>query len=259
MIKIEMSIKSLTLLRPVRVSVFLPYGFTSCPTPYRTVWLLHAAMSDGGMFVEYAPLLDFANKEGYALIAPSLGNGYYADTGYERQASFLMDELLPIMRQTISLSHNREDNTVLGVSMGGYGAVRWAMDAPETFRAVAAISGWFGMPCPVDERIKKDRELRPIYQIFVKEVMPKLLMDKSGNLHPQADILKLMGKKEPSVPFPRIGLFCGENDYLSLGQNKMFFESCEDCGVPAELFLTHGSHNADYWNPAMLRAVQWLG
>ena len=259
MIKLQMTMKSTTLLRPVQVFAFMPHGFFSSAGPYKTIWLLHSAIGDGSMFTDLAPLVELANQKSYALIAPSLGNGYFADTTYEKQASFLMGELLPAMRRTLSVSSKKEDNALLGVSMGGFGALRWALDMPDMISSVAVISAYLGMPVPIDERVLKMKDLRALYQVFNKGLMPRLLFDKNEKLLPDVDLLKLMDKaKVQGVSMPRIGLFCGDCDYLAIDQTKAFFSHCESEGISAELFLSEGSHTPDYWNSAILKAVEWL-
>lgn len=51
--------------------------------------------------------------------------------------------------------YNIDENRIYltGLSMGGYGTFRWAIDHPEHFAAIAPICGW-GDPCRVD-RIRK--------------------------------------------------------------------------------------------------------
>jgi len=257
-IKLQISIKSVILLRPVQISAFFPYGFTTYSLPYKVVWMLHSAIGDSGMFADNTALSELANQKGFAFIAPSLGNGFFVDSGYERQAAFLSQEFLPVMRQMLHVSPKREDNALLGVSMGGFGAVRWAMDTPEMFSAVASISANFRLPVELDERVFKSREQRLIYQIFEKELIPRLFYDKDGKLLPHADLVRLMDNPGNKNSLPRIGLYCGDRDYLALNQNTAFFEHCKTCGVPAELYITDGGHNPEYWNVALLEAVNRL-
>src|SRR5690625_5490887 len=41
----------------------------------------------------------------------------------------------------VPLSDNREDNFVAELSMGGYGALKWALRYPDRFAAAASLSG----------------------------------------------------------------------------------------------------------------------
>ena len=52
---------------------------------------------------------------------------------HEQTLTFLQEEFLPAMRAMFPLSEKREDTFVGGLSMGGYGAVKWALTFPQTF------------------------------------------------------------------------------------------------------------------------------
>jgi S-formylglutathione hydrolase FrmB len=256
MMKMQITLKSMVLLRPVQIFVGLPYGFVSRSAPYKCLWLLHSAIADAAMYSEYGALLELADRQGSAVVAPSLGNNYFVDSDYEKQATFLKDELFPALRQSLSISPKREDNALIGVSMGGYGVMRWALDAPGDFSAVASISAHYSLPVPLDERAKKTRETRPLYQIFYNGSMPRRIVDKDGELLPGADLRKLMDKAKGDTP--RIGLFCGDEDYLSIEQTKGFYDFCQSEGIPAELFISEGMHNPAYWDAALLKAAKWV-
>ncbi|MGC8971195.1 MAG: alpha/beta hydrolase-fold protein [bacterium] len=44
------------------------------------------------------------------------------------------------MRSLFPLSDKREENFVAGLSMGGYGAMKWALRRPDFFSACASLS-----------------------------------------------------------------------------------------------------------------------
>jgi enterochelin esterase-like enzyme len=197
------------------------------------------------------------DERNLAVVAPSLGNAYFLNSSYEQQADFLNDELLPTLHGKFSLSAKRGDNILLGVSMGGFGAVRWALSAPESFRAVAAISGVFDIRVPVDERAKKKREQRPLVQLFREKLMPRLFLDEQGKLRREADIDALIDNAT-KTPCPRLALFCGEEDYISLDQTTAFAKKCELRGIETDLYLAPGRHNLQYWCSALPKALDVL-
>lgn len=51
------------------------------------------------------------------------------------------DEFLPAMRAMFPLSDKRQDTFVGGLSMGGYGALKWAFTYPQTFSHLLNFSG----------------------------------------------------------------------------------------------------------------------
>ena len=216
-------------------------------------------MGSGEVFFDAVSLTNVVDKENIVLIAPSLGNGYCLNSFVERQADFLIEELLPLARKNLPVSDAREDNLLLGVSMGGFGAVRWALETPQLFGAVAAVSGVFDPRLPVDDRARKNRELRPLLKIFGEGLMSGLFMDVSGNVRPEADInLLLRELASRNLSFPRLGLFCGGQDYLSLSQTSALAETCNRLGFPAETYWSDGSNDTAYWAEALPRAMRWL-
>lgn len=259
MIKVKITIDSTVLYRPVEVVAALPHGLLTRPAPYRTIWALHCAMGNGDIFFDQLGLGAFVDKAGVAVIAPSLGNGYYVNSTFEMQADFLKNELQPTLREVLPLSPSRSDNLLLGISMGGFGAVRWALDAFDQFGAVGAISGVFDIRIPLDERAKKSREQRPLAKLFGEKLMPKLLLDASGAVSPEADLPKLLDTGAAgNVLLPRLALYCGEEDYLSLNQTTAFAEACRQRGIAAHLCLAPGGHNPAYWSTVLPEVVDWL-
>ncbi|GMA60977.1 hypothetical protein GCM10025859_14170 [Alicyclobacillus fastidiosus] len=73
---------------------------------------------------------------------PQVHRSAYTDMAYgNRYWTFLSEELPEVARSFFHLSDAREDNFVAGLSMGGYGALKWALRKPEQFVAAASLSG----------------------------------------------------------------------------------------------------------------------
>lgn len=61
---------------------------------------------------------------------------FYANT-LQQTATILM----PRVTATFKLSTNLADCFIAGISMGGYGALRWGLIEPKQFRGIGVISG----------------------------------------------------------------------------------------------------------------------
>ena len=251
MMRLKITLSSTTLLKPVEVVAAVPYSFGSVDPPFRAVWALHCAMGSGDFFFEVLNASGIVDKENIVIIAPSLGNGYFINSPYERQADFLQ-ELLESMRGILPLSHARVDNALVGVSMGGFGAVRWALDS-EYFGSMTAISGVFDCQLPIDNRIMKNRGQRALHATF-KKVMAQLLLDDTGKTRPDADFNLLFQKKQRSF-LPQLNLYCGGQDYLSLPHTMELKRLCDHYGCPVALNISDGGHDAAYWQRAFMDAV----
>jgi S-formylglutathione hydrolase FrmB len=212
-------------------------------------------MGSGDIFFDTLGIAGFIDKENVALIAPSLGNGYYVNSIFERQADFLNDELWPAIIDNLPISPDPAENFIMGVSMGAFGALRWAL-ANKCFAAAASISGVFDTRITPDERIKKSRKLRPLHKLFGERLMPKLLLDDSGDVRPDADLDALLATSHGQGP--RLAFYCGEADYLSLNQTHVLAEKARGHGLKTEIYLNAGSHTTQYWAETAPKAMNWL-
>lgn len=247
--RIRLSWPSVALLRPVEVHIGLPSPLAFTPHPYKCVWALHCAMEDGEFFFNTLDCGSLVEKEKIAFVAPSLGNGYYINSGFEAHADFL-DELLAQLPTLLPLSPKKEDNSVIGVSMGGFGALRWAL-ASGKFQHVAAISGVFDCHVPVDERLRRDRRLKALH-LALNAVMRKCLLEEGESTRKEADLAALAGSA--NVPAP-VALYCGEQDYISLNQTLWLEKTLQAASIPVELCLMPGSHGPQFWKEAFRMAV----
>lgn len=257
MITFHFSLPSQILHRPVPITGALPYGLMANFNALPAVWGLHCAMEDGEFFFHKLNMGNLVDQYGFAFIAPSLGNGYFINSPYEKQADFLQLELMPVLQAMLPLSRLREDNRLLGISMGAFGAAHWALSCPEAFGAVAAISGVFDASVSPDERARKNREQRPFIKLFSDKIMPLLMRDQDGNLLPAADIRPLYARAAEAGA-PRFALWYGAEDYLSLPQSTRFAQSCREYGIEVTEHTAPGGHNIAFWQNAVAEAAAWL-
>lgn len=106
-------------------------------------------------YMEWCEKTDFCQKatsQGYYVIVPDFKKSAYQYTFYpetiERYRSnptrqWMLDSLFPFLRKHTGLLQPGQPSFVLGLSTGGRGALLLALDAPETFRACASLSGDF--------------------------------------------------------------------------------------------------------------------
>ncbi len=246
--RLRITLSSISLLRPVEIVAALPNEFSMTGMPYRTVWALHCAMSSGDFFFEKLDASNLVDRERIAFIAPSLGNGYFLNSPFEQQADFLQ-EMFESLRGVLPLSRQREDNLALGISMGAFGALRWAM-ACDSFGGATGISGVFDCAVPPDVRIRKSRAQRALYAAFSR-LMRQRLLDEAGHVRSEADFTTLVAHSS----CPWLALYCGEEDYLSLPQTLHLEELCHQHGHPVNVRVSAGEHDESYWKHSLQDAV----
>src|SRR5580658_6643228 len=147
------ALNSKILKYPVHYCVYLPAGYDAGATPrspqrYPVLYFLHGLgdneqtlFNSGGW-----TLLDDLrqrNKIGdFLIVAPEGKRSFYINSadGSVRYSDFFLQEFIPVIESKYRVSSGRSNRAIGGVSMGGYGALRFAFSHPEMFSAVSAQS-----------------------------------------------------------------------------------------------------------------------
>ena len=110
----------------------------------KVLWLLHGEGGDSSDWMRLSRMEHFAQEHNLALIMPNMDNSMYMNMAHGAYPYFtyMTEELPPYIRSLLSiLPEARERNYVAGVSTGGYGAVKWALNKPDFFGGCACLSG----------------------------------------------------------------------------------------------------------------------
>ena len=78
----------------------------------------------------------------FLIVAPEGGTSFYINSadGKVRYSDFFLREFLPYIEKKYRAVPGREGRAITGISMGGYGALRFAFAYPQMFSAVSAQS-----------------------------------------------------------------------------------------------------------------------
>lgn len=247
---ITLKFPSAVLMRPVEVHVLVPFGLAATRPPYRVVWALHCAMEGGEFFLQRLDAATLVQETGIALVAPSLGNGFFLNSATERQADFL-DELKDALPELLPLSTAYGDNAVLGISMGGFGAVRWAWTS-AAFAYGGVISGVFDCRVPPDAKISQERRQKNLYTAL-SGILRGLTLDEAGAPKDTCDFSRLASETISHAP---VHLYCGDRDYISLPQTAYMEKICTEHDLPVSLHISPGAHDVEYWKKAFYHAVR---
>src|SRR5206468_7967478 len=122
---------------------------TQIGMPGRTVegdppvlYLLHGLSDDDTIWLRRTSIERYVAPLGLAVVMPQVHRSFYTDGVYGgRYWTFLSEELPELVGSLFRVSGRREDTFVAGLSMGGYGALKWALRQPQRFAAAASLSG----------------------------------------------------------------------------------------------------------------------
>jgi S-formylglutathione hydrolase FrmB len=135
-------LKSRVILTEMPVALILPQDFgVRGPQPRRALYLLHGLGRGYDAWLNYTTVDAMARRYGLTVIMPEVRRNLYCDMVYGRKMfTYLTEELPALLEKTLRIEAAPENTFVMGQSLGGYGALKWAFTFPERFGAAAAFS-----------------------------------------------------------------------------------------------------------------------
>ncbi|MDY4487628.1 MAG: alpha/beta hydrolase family protein [Candidatus Limivicinus sp.] len=175
------------------------------------VYLLHGRSDNSSNWTRFSSVERYAAEKGLAVVMPEVQRSFYTNMKNGLPYfNYISEELPEICRRIFSFSNKREKNYIMGLSMGGYGALKCALTYPDRYMGVGSFSGvtdisrWIGNSIGTGY----DKELAAIFGndlTVPNEDDLFLLLDEAGN------------------DLPDIYLSCGEQD--SLYDDSVRFDS----------------------------------
>lgn len=210
------------------------------------LYLLHGLSDDHTTWLRRTSIERYVAPVGLAVVMPQVHRSYYTDEAYGgRFWSFLTEELPEVVRAFFRLSERREDTFVAGLSMGGYGAVKWALREPHRFAAAASLSGALDVASASTNRFRPE-DPRMFSRIFGDTPV-------AGG---SEDLMTLVAGADRSA-LPAVRLWCGAEDGL-LPANTRFRDACTAVGLPVDLTVGPGEHDWAYWDARIQDVLAWL-
>lgn len=207
--------------------------------PMKTLFLLHGYTGDAENWVSE----ELAVKYNFAIVIPNGENGFWLDglsTGHQ-YGSFVGEELVEYVRKTFGLARSKDDTCVMGLSMGGFGALHTALAYPDTFGKCACLSSALivhevaGMKEGSDNTVANYEYYRECFG------EPSKLLESDSNPETLVRRLKAAGKE-----IPQILMCCGTEDFL-LQNNRDMHRFLEEEHVPHTYLESKGQHDMVFW------------
>ncbi len=236
---------SMTVLLPQRTTTQIGMTDSTTEGPPPVLYLLHGLSDDDTVWVRRTSVERYVAPLGLAVVMPQVHRSFYADEVYGgRYWTFLSEELPRLVASWFQVSQRREDTFVAGLSMGGYGAFKWALRQPERFAAAASLSGAVNVARLAS--VRRPEDPRMFDRIFDGREVAGTPDDLLWSL-PRADVAAL----------PSLYLCCGTEDDL-IDDNRAFAEACSTAEVPLRTSFGPGEHDWGYWDATIQDVLAWL-
>ncbi len=244
MASLELSFHAATLGQHTGVRVILPDSVRAGER-VPVLYLLHGLSDDHTMWARRTSVERYAAPYRLAIVMPDGHRSFYTDmaTG-ERFFSYVTDELPARMESFFPVSRERAGRFVAGLSMGGYGAFKAALNLPGRYAAGGAFSG------ALDAAGNAARFGSALGNAIFGTA--SAAAERPHNLFLVAqDVAKDLSAA------PRLYQACGTEDGL-LAENRAFRDHALGLGLPLHWFEGPGAHEWGFWDARVRDFLGWL-
>jgi putative tributyrin esterase len=237
---------TMTVILPQATSTQIGMTSVNRAGPPPVLYLLHGLSDDDTIWLRRTSVERYVAPLGLAVVMPQVHRSFYTDEAFGgRYWTFLSEELPALVSSFFRVSASREDSFVAGLSMGGYGALKWALRRPDRFAAAASLSG------AVDVERLRVIGGRPEDPHLLARVLGDRLV--SGT----PDDLSWLVRQTEQAAMPALWVGCGTEDPL-YSDNERFADTCRRVGVRVTTSFTPGGHDWALWDQEIQKVLAWL-
>lgn len=207
------------------------------------LYLLHGLSDDDTIWLRRTSIERYVAPLGLAVVMPQVHRSFYTDQVHGgRYWIFLSEELPGLVSRFFQVSDRPQDTFVAGLSMGGYGALKWALRRPDRFAAAASLSG------AVD--------LARLQRVGDRPAVMDAAFGAGSVAGTDDDLLHLVDTADPAR-LPRLFVCCGSEDPL-VEDNRRLAARAADRGIDLTCRIGPGEHEWGYWDTQIRDVLGWL-
>ncbi len=219
---------------------------------YPVIYLLHGLTGHFNNWTDKSRLAEHSAAHNFIIVTPEGDNGWYSDSvsnPTEKYESYIVRELVPEIDKKFRTISDRKNRAIAGLSMGGYGGLKFGIKYPEMFSLAGSFSGALGAAAYTEKTIGARGK-----------AIDAILGAENSETRNANDIFKMIREvsqeKIKSLPFLYID--CGTEDFL-FDSNRAFVTLLVEKKVPHEYRQLPGAHNWIYWNAQVKEFLEVAG
>ena len=214
---IELTISTPAFTAPTKVHVNLPVGYRAKRgRRWPVTYVLAGTMNTYRTFNDLVDGVELTESFPSIVVSPNGDSGYWSDWfnggafGPPMYETYVIDQLIPLIDARFRTAARRSQRAVMGISMGGYGAMMVAARHPDLFDAAASLSGAVDSNLPAHGAVLS---ISPTFQGAEPDAIygPRLTQEVRWRGHNPTDLadnlrdLDLQVRSANGVPNPAIG------------------------------------------------------
>jgi putative tributyrin esterase len=244
----EYKLKSKLMARELPYDLIAPADYDANAAKakrYPVIYLLHGLTGHYDNWAAKSKLAEYALKYQYIFVMPEGNDGWYTDSvsvPTDKYESYIVQELIPEIDGKFRTLADREHRAIAGLSMGGYGSLKFGLKYPEKFVVVGSFSGALGAASWSVKTLGNNWKA-------LTDSIASVYGDDESQTRKDNDIYKIVREISPEKvkALPFIYVDCGTEDFL-IQQNRDFNALLAEKKIPHEYRELPGKHDWAFWD-----------
>lgn len=216
---------------------------------FKVLYLLHGLSDDESIWSRMTSIERHVQGKNLIVVMPNADRSFYVNMqNGGRYWDYIAEELPVLIKSTFPVSDLREDSFVCGLSMGGYGALKWGLKQPEKFAGACGLSSV--------------ADIKDFYKLLPPDFIPEMerIFGPIDKLRESKEDLFYLAEEYAKMENPKTRFLqvCGTEDFL-YGENIRFKEHCQKLGLDFEYVEDAGAHTWAFWDKHIQTALKFFG
>jgi S-formylglutathione hydrolase FrmB len=234
-------------------NVILPRDYrTSRTTRYPVLYLLHGLAGHYSDWITRTNVADYASRYRMIVVTPEGNDGWYTDSATipgDKYESYFLKELIPDVQKRYRTIESRYGRGVAGLSMGGYGSLKFGLKSPAMFVFAGSVSGVLDVASWTEDELKNLG--------WMRESVVSVFGPEGSETRKANDIVAITrGMTSARIAaLPYFYLDCGTEDPFA-NSNAQFAALLREKKIRHEYRELPGDHNWAYWDQQVREVVK---
>ncbi|MGI9333306.1 MAG: alpha/beta hydrolase [Gammaproteobacteria bacterium] len=239
----------------MRYSVYVPPGYDDAGAQrYPVVYLLHGVGDNNKAWVKRGKVEESSDRliasgelMPFIAVMPAAKTSWFVDSadvnGPGNYATAVREDLVRHIDETYRARTDRGGRAIAGLSMGGFGAIRLALEHPDTYVAAAGMSSALWLHVKSDTVLNERQE-----RIFNGSFGTPFQAERFLRQSPSAYFEQAAALKNP----PALYITAGDDDrFRAYRSSTLLYSAMREAGIEAQLRITDGDHVWPTWAAAL--------
>ena len=248
-------LKSEMLKRTVSYDVILPSGYDDNNWRYPVLYLLQGLGGHYDSWVIATNVATYAAQHKLIIVTPESADGWWTDSYTDKNdqyESYFMGEMLPLIDKNYRTLPFQKYRGVAGLSMGGYGALKFGVKYPDKFAFAGSLSG----ALDAAEQLERPGYIpwAPAMWSFCKPSLMAVFGPAGSKTRADNDLFALYAKATVAG-MPYIYSDCGTEDPF-FSTNVKLATLLRERGIAHTFLIAPGNHDWYYWDEHIQYVLQ---